>query len=136
MDDPMTIEQGSASPTEPGTPTIILPPLPPAITADSFDAVLRNFNYPILERFAYEWKIENVSKLSDKVESPVFEVAGIKFNVLFFPRGNNLQDSSVSIFLNCQTISDNEDAEVCAEFALTLRHPTLETVAIWKGISF
>ncbi|WOL07935.1 ubiquitin carboxyl-terminal hydrolase 13 [Canna indica] len=45
--------------------------------------------------FKFLWTIEKLSRFNDKIYSDVFVVGGLKWRVLFFPKGNNVDQLSI-----------------------------------------
>lgn len=71
----------------------------------------------------YVWKIENYSKLPERVESDVFEIGGYQWNLLMFPQGNqSTKNQHMSLYLAVAKFpgEDQDDMQRGAQFVLTV----------------
>lgn len=71
----------------------------------------------------YVWKLENYSKLPERVESEVFEIGGYQWNLLLFPQGNQAsKNQHLSLYLAVAKFpgEDQDDMQRGAHFVLTV----------------
>ncbi|KAJ1932836.1 ubiquitin-specific protease ubp15, partial [Linderina macrospora] len=69
---------------------------------------------------AFHWEIDNWTSLGDKVTSGEFTVAGHKWDILMFPRGNQAEDM-VSLYVEYKpTEGMSDDWHACANFCLAM----------------
>ncbi|KAJ1673861.1 ubiquitin-specific protease ubp15 [Spiromyces aspiralis] len=69
---------------------------------------------------ASHWVVD-WNELESRATGPVFEVGGHKWNILFFPQGNNPSDGCSSFFLQYTNAEQEPEGwGVCAEFCLVI----------------
>ncbi|KAJ1951323.1 ubiquitin-specific protease ubp15, partial [Linderina pennispora] len=69
---------------------------------------------------AFHWEIDNWTALGDKVTSGEFTVAGHKWDILLFPRGNQAEDM-VSLYVEYKAAEGMaDDWHACANFCLAM----------------
>ncbi|KAI8994899.1 hypothetical protein BDB01DRAFT_216505 [Pilobolus umbonatus] len=79
-----------------------------------------------IESYVHHWEVKEWSLLPDKAQGPYFEVAGFKWRVLLFPRGNN-QREMASVYLEVEPLAgtdSSKDWSVCAQFGIVISDPT------------
>ena len=97
--------------------------------ADDFDAMRAHFmpenpDYEIEVEDVNTWTIENWRQLPKRTTGPIFQVGGHPWRILFFPAGNNANES-VSFYLE-QGFDDQQPPEnwyACVQFMLVLWNP-------------
>ncbi|ODV82424.1 uncharacterized protein CANTADRAFT_44255 [Suhomyces tanzawaensis NRRL Y-17324] len=107
-----------------GVKSTVAPP------ANDFEATANKLmkpvpDYPVKDLAHYVWEISNWSSIAsqDKVRSPTFKCGGYEWNILLFPRGNNSNNTSISIYMEPHPLVESDDWYVCAQFGLDLWNP-------------
>ncbi|ORX62673.1 cysteine proteinase [Hesseltinella vesiculosa] len=79
----------------------------------------------VLEFKVFHWEISDWNALPDRIQGPVFEVGGHRWNVLLFPRGNNTQGECVSIYLEYTDAKTGPPENyACAQFVICVSRPS------------
>ncbi|KAK4969844.1 ubiquitin-specific protease ubp15 [Elasticomyces elasticus] len=106
------------------------------IRADDFEAMKAHHmpELPGLEQEAetiHTWDIEDWTKLPRRTHGPLFQCGGHPWRVLFFPSGNNANES-VSFYLEQGFGEDKppEDWYACVQFMLVLWNPHDPTIYV------
>ncbi|KAI8373084.1 cysteine proteinase [Radiomyces spectabilis] len=84
-------------------------------------------NEEVIDLKCFHWDIDNWSTLPNRVQGPVFEAGGHKWNILLFPRGNNQADCT-SIYLEfSEAKSGSPKIYSCAQFVICVSPPSNPT---------
>ncbi|CAO3579210.1 unnamed protein product [Absidia cylindrospora] len=71
-----------------------------------------------------QWEISDWAGLPERVQGPVFEVGGYRWNVLLFPKGNN-QKEYASFYLEFSDAKTGPpDNHACAQFIICVSKPS------------
>ncbi|PWA00372.1 hypothetical protein BB558_003575 [Smittium angustum] len=97
---------------------------PNVLQEESFmNHFLPEMNYEVDSVGYIHWDIQSWGQLEQRSKGPTFEVAGHKWNILLYPRGNTAKDK-VSIYLEYSDASTSKEGwHVCAQFLLAISSP-------------
>ncbi|KNC97639.1 uncharacterized protein SPPG_07108 [Spizellomyces punctatus DAOM BR117] len=87
--------------------------------------------------YVFKWKVSNynVLRTKEKEYSPEFEVAGSKWRVLLFPRGNR-QTDAISVYVDSVDAHEqapDSDWHRCAMFAIGVMNPRDESLLVQQA---
>lgn len=106
------------------------------IHADNFEAMQRRYMVAVPDQeveveSTFTWDIEGWRSLPRKSHSPVFEIGGRPWKILFFPAGNNQVDSA-SVYLEhgYEAGQMPQNWYACVQFMLVLWNPNDPTIYI------
>ncbi|KAK2743533.1 hypothetical protein FQN57_004830 [Myotisia sp. PD_48] len=78
--------------------------------------------YETIDKTYCTWHIQNWSKLRRKEHGPVFQCAGFPWRLLFFPRGNQMDHTSIYLEQGFEDLPP-DNWYSCVQFVLTLWNP-------------